>query len=282
MLGWPLTMTEDMNTPAAKLQPVAKDELGTISRIWIETLPGVQTYGLYFRPKGKGPFPLVISQHGGGGTPELCSGLYGSSANYNDMTRRVWKRGMAVFAPQLLLWNAETYKPEYDRQGMDRKLKQIGGSMAALELYRLRRSLDYFTTRRDIDPNRIGMIGLSYGGFYTLFAAALDTRIRAAVSSCFYNNRKTYDFPDWAWFDSAGKFLDAEVGALVCPRALYVEVGKKDTLFDVRHARPVVKPLQAVYKRMKASKQFHYEEHALDHALDTSEKGIDFLCRHLG
>jgi len=69
---------------------------------------------------------------------------------------------------------------------------------------------------------------------------------------------------------------------LVCPRALYVEVGKKDTLFDVRHARPVVKPLQAIYQRMNVSKKFHYEEHALDHALDTSEKGIDFLCKHLG
>ena len=201
MLGWPLTMTEDMDTPAATLEPVAKEDLGTISRIWIETLPGVRTYGLYFRPKGKGPFPLVVSQHGGGGTPELCSGLYGSSANYNDMTRRVWKRGLAVFAPQLLLWNAETYKPEHDRLSMDRKLKQIGGSLAALELYRIRRSLDYFMTRREIDPNRIGMIGLSYGGFYTLFAAALDTRIRAAVSSCFFNNRKMYDFPDWVWFD---------------------------------------------------------------------------------
>ena len=81
-----------------------------------------------------------------------------------------------------------------------------------------------FAAREDIDGDRIGMIGLSYGGFYTLFAAALDVRIGAAVSSCFFNNRKMYDFVDWVWFNAANQFMDAEVGALVCPRPLYVEV----------------------------------------------------------
>ena len=126
------------------------------------------------------------------------------------------------------------------------------------------------------------MIGLSYGGFYTLFAAALDVRIKAAVSSCFFNNRYKYDFADWAWFNAGNRFMDAEVGALVCPRPLYIEVGGKDALFNVRHARPEVRKLAAIYQRLGVPDMFHYEEHPEGHGLDKSDQNVDFLCRHLG
>ena len=281
MLGWPLTDHRPTDAPSVSQQRVGTDSLGRISRVLIETLPGVQTYGLFFRPPGKGPFPLVVSQHGGGGTPELCSGFFGS-ANYNDMTRRILRRGAAVFAPQLLLWNCESFGPNHEKDVIDRRLKQLGGSLAALDLHRILRSLDYFAKRRDIDADRIGMIGLSYGGFFTLFAAALDRRIRAAVSSCYFNNRKMYDLVDWVWFNAANQFMDAEVGALVCPRPLHVEVGKADELFHVRHARPEARRLEAVYERLGIGERFEYEEHDGGHELDKSDKGIDFLCRHLG
>ena len=280
MLGWPLTEPLRNDVPSAVIKPVGEDDLGRIYRIWIKTLPGLHTYGLFFLPHGKGPFPLVVAQHGGMGTPELCSGFFGS-ANYNDMTRRVLRRGAAVFAPQLLLWSPDKFGPKYDKDAIDRRFKQIGGSLAALELHRIIRSLDYFVTRKDIAPNRIGMIGLSYGGFYTLFAAALDRRIRAAVSSCFFNDRKTYDFPDWSWFGAANRFLDAEVGAMVCPRPLYIEVSKKDEIFDVRLARPEAEKLAAVYRRLRIPERFRYKEHDEGHELDKADDGIDFLFRHL-
>lgn len=281
MLGWPLSEGWSTNQPSASIQKVAEDSLGCISRILIETLPGVHTYGLFFRPKGEGPFPLVLAQHGGGGTPELCSGFFGPS-NYNDMTRRILRRGAAVFAPQLLLWKAEDFGPEHNKDVIDRRLKQLGGSLAALDLHRIVRSLDYLVTRKDIDARRIGMIGLSYGGFYTLFAAAIDARIRAAVSSCFLNNRKIYDYADWVWFNAANHFMDAEVGALVCPRPLYVEVGLKDDLFNVRHARPEARRLEVIYRRLGIPQAFRYKEHSGGHELAKSDQGIDFLCRHLG
>lgn len=281
MLGWPLTDRRPTGVPSASHRRIATDSLGRISRVLIETLPGVHTYGLFFRPHGKGPFPLVVSQHGGGGTPELCSGFFGS-ANYNDMTRRVLRRGIAVFAPQLLLWNCERFGPNHERDTIDQGFKQIGGSLTAIELYRIFRSLDYFANRRDIDAERIGMIGLSYGGFYTLFAAAIDRRIRVAVSSCFFNDRKVYRAADWVWFNAANHFMDAEVGAMVCPRSLYIEVGKKDNLFNVRRARSEARKLEAIYQRLGIAEKFHYEEHDGGHELDKSDQGIDFLCRHLG
>ena len=43
------------------------------------------------------PSRFVISQHGGGGTPELCSDFYGDT-NYNHLTRRILSRGAVVSA----------------------------------------------------------------------------------------------------------------------------------------------------------------------------------------
>lgn len=41
--------------------------------------------------------------------------------------------------------------------------------------------VDYLLTRPDVDPNRIGIMGLSKGGIETIMAASVDTRIKVAV-----------------------------------------------------------------------------------------------------
>jgi len=279
MLGWPLTLDAPTTTPPVRQEAVAEDGLGRISRLWVEALPGLETYGLLFTPHGEGPFPLAIAQHGGLGTPELCSGFFGY-ANYNDMTRRVLRRGVAVFAPQLLLWG-DMFGPEFDRPQIDVRLKQLGGSITALEIWQIRRCLDAFIDRPRIDGDRLGMIGLSYGGFYTLFTAAVETRLRVALSSCFFNSRTAYDWPDWTWFNAANTFLDAEVAALVCPRALCIEVGQHDELFDVALAAPEVDKVRAHYERLGLASRFRYTEHPGVHELDTADEGIDFFVRHL-
>ena len=258
---------------------VAEDELGRLFRVWIQTLPEMETYGLLFVPHSGGPFPLVISQHGGGGTPELCSNLF-QPANYNDMSRRVLRRHCVVFAPQLPMWREE-FGPPVERDRLDRQLKQLGGSMAALDIHQIRRSLDALSGREEIDASRIGMMGLSWGGFYTLVTAAIDTRIQVALSSCFFNDRYKYDLAPATWFDAANSFLDAELACLVCPRSLYIEVGRRDDLFTVETARPEAEKVRAVYEALGIESRFRYHEHEGGHEFDQDDAGIEFLMSWL-
>jgi hypothetical protein len=277
MLGWPLSGYSDhMKTPVPSIEFVTEDDLGKIYRLNIDIMCGLTTYGILFLPKKEGPHPLIISQHGGEGTPELCSGFFGSE-NYNDMTRRVLKKGFAVFAPQLLLWRNE-FGPAFNRHQIDCSLKQLGGSITALEIFKIKRSIDYLATRDDIDKNRIGMIGLSYGGFYTLFTAACDLRIKAVLSSCFFNNRFKYDWLDWTWFNSGNTFLDAEICSLICPRPLFIEVGKNDELFDISYVGKEYKKVLKVYKKLSLTDHLKYKEVDGTHELDKSDEGIEFLC----
>ena len=280
MLGWPLTLGDDEPAPRARLKFVAEDDLGKIYRLRVEALPGLEAYGLLFLPsKGKPPYALAISQHGGGGTPEYCSSFF-DCWNYNHMSQRLRKRGLAVFAPQQLNW-AANFGPAVDDGQIDLALKQIGGSVAALGVRMLQRSLDYLAARKDIDAERIGMIGLSWGAFYTLVAAAADTRIRVALPSGFFNNRKIYLYHESSWSGAAETFLDAEIAALVCPRALYIEVGKLDTLFAARHAAPEAAKVAKLYEQLGIANRFVYHEHKGGHELGLANDGINFLCKHL-
>jgi dipeptidyl aminopeptidase/acylaminoacyl peptidase len=45
-------------------------------------------------------------------------------------------------------------------------------------------ALDILTKRADIDPQRIGLAGVSLGGYYAPRAAAYEARVRAAVGNC--------------------------------------------------------------------------------------------------
>lgn len=244
MLGWPLT-EYDAGMPEVEEIPIFSDDERELSRL-VLTLPiGVKFHGILMKHKDGERRPLAIVQHGGDGIADRLIGLFdGTTSNYNDIAERVFSRGVNVFLPQLLLWSEKYYEPSISEQGniaarraLDAELKQVDSSITAVEIYGIMKSIDYLSTQPFVDPARVGMVGLSYGGFYTLFTTAVDTRIKAALASSQYNDRYLYPWSDWTWFSAAEKFLDNEVAALVYPRRLLIAVGDSDELFSADGAR---------------------------------------------
>lgn len=145
--------------------------------------------GLLFRINGDAPRPMVIVQHSGGGAPKFMSGLCGDTVNDNHMLDHVICHGVHAFEPQLLLWSAD-YDVVYDRRAIDARLKRLGSSITALEFWGISRIIDRFEAQAFVTA--FGMVGLSYGGFYTLYTTAADTRIRSAISCSFFSQRHAY------------------------------------------------------------------------------------------
>lgn len=234
ILGWPLVNNNNIKgIVEPETEKLAEEEGYSIYRMRFEILPGLKITGLFFKHNGDEKRPLVIVQHGGGGTPERISGVYGKTWNYNDMLHRVIKHGVNAFAPQLFLWNEEEHGIKRDRKEIDARLKRVGGSITAVEIYGIMRIIDYFETQSYVA--NFGMVGLSYGGFYTLFTTALETRIKSAISCAFFNTRDAYPWSDWTWWRAAYKFDDAEIACLCYPRHIVLEIGTEDELFECKN-----------------------------------------------
>ena len=243
MLGWPLVGYTDQHETAVSFEKLSEEENFTLYRAEFEILAGIKLSGLFFKMRGEGKRPLVIVQHGKSGSPEIMSGVLGSTWNYNDMLMRVASHDVHVFAPQLLLWDIAQYGAPYERINLDAALKRTGSSVAAIELFEISGIIDYFEKQDYVST--FGMVGLSYGGFYTLYAAALDERIKSAISCSFFATRDACNWSDWVWQNSAYKFDDAEVACLVYPRRICLEMGTRDELFKSQYS-------EESYERIKA------------------------------
>lgn len=281
-IGYPPPGEPDKEEPVFK--KIGEDSVGTYYRAQIPVLPGVHAAGIYIVPKGlKGRAPLIISMHGGGGSPEVA--LFHGGSNYHDMVRGGVERGYVVFAPTHL-FNAEGY-PRDIRNRIDDRIRLLGTSLTAVEIAKVARSLDVLLKRPEVDPKRVAMVGLSYGGYYTLVTAALEPRIKCAVSSCYFGvqewryERDELGMPsDFRFTDRMSLFQDTEIVALICPRFLEIQAGAKDNPSHVDGGRTLAPRAAEYYNKLAISDHFRFVVFDGSHEFDDAT-AWEFLKAHL-
>jgi dienelactone hydrolase len=119
------------------------------------------------------------------------------------------------------------------------------------------RTVDYLTTRPEVDPKRIGCVGLSVGGLRSCHLAALDDRIKAAVVVGWMasfpaqlKNRVRHTIGLTKLVPGLYRYLDyPDVATLAMPAALLVINGKKDQLFDLDGVRQCFDKIGAGYEK---------------------------------
>ena len=281
MLG--LDRLESDSLPLPTLTLISEEEAVDIYRLTLAVTPEIPRFGLLFVPRGTKAAPLVIAQHGSGGTPELCADLHGPN-KYAHMVRRALDRGAVVFAPQLLLWNHAAEKPHqrthplpFDRNHTDKDLKRFGSSITALEIRGIMNAITYLASLSFVDADKIGMVGHSYGGYFTLCTMAADTRIKAGFSGGVFNDRNRHCGFDWGYKDAANTFQDAEIAALCAPRKLFVTVGEKDELFNVSSAKEEAARAKRYFEGAGCPQNFAFSTWEGEHAFPDSDEGFAFL-----
>ena len=119
------------------------------------------------------------------------------------------------------------------------------------------RTVDYLLSRPDVDPKRIGCVGLSVGAVRAAHLAALDERVRAAVVVCWMTSfpaqlekhvRNTIGHTKA--IPGLYKHLDyPDVASLAMPRPVLYFNGLKDGLFDIDGVRASHAKLHACYAK---------------------------------
>ncbi|HZC32716.1 MAG TPA: prolyl oligopeptidase family serine peptidase [Candidatus Bathyarchaeia archaeon] len=140
-------------------------------------------------------------------------------------------------------------------------LLPLGLTQEGLMVWEHMRAIDYLLTRPDVDGARMGITGASGGGLTTMFTAAVDERVKAAVSVCFVTSYRRFLRAmrglDWNGVGDLcnqvpGVIADLEmagVGGLIWPRPLLAINGLRDPQFPVDGAREVVERLRPLYER---------------------------------
>ena len=174
----------------AQVTGVIKKKDYKVEKVIYESIPGFYVTAALFLPnKRKGKAPAIIYASG-----HTANGF--RSETYQHIIINLVKKGFVVLAfdpvgqgERLQYFNEKEGKSRFgattEHSYPGAQCYISGYSPTKYFVWDGIRSVDYLLTRKEVDPNRIGMTGRSGGGTQTAFTAAIDDRILAAAPECF-------------------------------------------------------------------------------------------------
>jgi dienelactone hydrolase len=140
----------------------------------------------------------------------------------------------------------------------------LGETMVGWRAWDASRGLDLLASLPEVDPGRLAMMGISGGGTVTLYAAALDERIRVAVLSgsfcTFRDSIYSIEHCIDNYVPGILKWLEVtDIAGLIAPRGLFVESGDDDPIFPRPGVEKALRDATRIYEA-------HGARDRIDHA----------------
>jgi dienelactone hydrolase len=170
--GWPKAWVE----AAPKFEEVGVIETGAgyrIRKLRYEIVPGFDSAALLYEPEHlTGKVPAILNVNGHVGPP-------GKAVEYKQ------KRCINYARHGILALNLEWFfYGELEKKGNEHwfgaDLDMVGANELGLFILEMRKGLDYLSNHPNVDRERIGMTGLSGGGWQTITLSSLDERVKAS------------------------------------------------------------------------------------------------------
>lgn len=154
-----------------------------------------------------------------------------------------------------------------------RGIYAAGATYAGIMAWDDIRTVDYLLGRGDVDPSRIGCIGLSVGAFRTNFLTAFDPRVKAAVAVCWMTTfreafpHNVYNTIGWMkMIPGMHEYLDLpDMMALAIPRPYLVIEGQQDGLFPRKGVEAAFDKIRRAYEKAGCPDHFKASSHNTPH-----------------
>ncbi|MGQ9629834.1 MAG: alpha/beta hydrolase family protein [bacterium] len=243
--------------------------------------------------------PAIVCSHGHGPfgkdpvagnatTPEREANIRQHNYNYAEQMAR---EGFLTISPDLRVFGerADGGDPYPGRDKCNVHFIRgaiLGIYTLTLNIWDIKRCVDYLQTRPEVNPDRIGMMGLSQGGTMTTFATAVEPRIKAADIIGYVNpwerfgiNRANFCgsqiVPEiFKWFDTH------DIAGLIAPRPLLVEMGVHDTCFPIEDQLIGFSGIKRIYEAAGVPENLWSEVHPGEHAF-AGGKAFSFFKKYL-
>jgi dienelactone hydrolase len=240
-------------------------------RVILDVEPNLCVAALLYRPeKSSGKLPAILCCHGHGpygkdavmgvrANPEMEKHI--AQLNY-DYGLQMAKAGFVTIA---IDWRGFGERDDR-RRGQDvvhsRDICDVhyvretllGRTLLGMDVHDGRCVLDYLCTLDFVDANRLGVMGLSFGGTMTTWMALVDERLKAADIICYSDRFPSFGLTRANFCGSQitpGLFELADVPdlhGLIAPRPLLVEIGKKDDCFLPEPAMSCYHEVEKIYQ----------------------------------
>jgi dienelactone hydrolase len=256
-------------------------------------LNGLEPVPAWFaRPRSaSGRLPAILYNHAHGGDYQLGKDefLRGRSALHTPpYAEALTALGYSALCMDTWVFGERAAGTEMD---VFKEMLWKGQVLWGMMVYDSLRGIDYLASRSDVDPARIGTLGLSMGSTMAWWVAALDERIKVCVDICCLT-----DFE--ALIDAKGlkghgiyyfvpsllkHFTTAQINALIAPRAHLSLAGDLDELTPPPGLDRIDRELKKVYAAAGHPERWKLLRYNVGHQ-ETPEMRreiVDFLRRFL-
>lgn len=243
----------------------------TIENFALETLPGLYVCGSIYRPlKFKGKIPVVLCPNG-----HFEHGRYNPDQQYLCVT--LARLGAISVSYDLFAWGESLL--QFKTEDHQRSLAMIIQVMNSIRI------LDYMTSLKEADTNRIGMTGGSGGGSQTILIAALDDRIKVCASvaslSCYFYGGCPCESGMPVHFCCRGTD-NPEIAAMVAPRPQLVISDGKDWTDHVPEIEfPYLQKMYSYYGKTDLVKNVHIPDEGHDYGISKRTAVYEFMAQYL-
>lgn len=260
---------------AARRAPVSSRLVETVElssyvreKRFIVTEPGVEIPCYILLPRGaSGPVPLVLTPHGHTKRgKEIYAGNYADEAEREqgeqgerDIALQAIAQGYAAIAPDVRGFHEMSQEVDYHNpigrscEELQRMAMMYGRTLIGERVHDIGRLLDYAATRPEIDSERVAITGNSGGGTVSLFAAAMDERIKvSAPSSYFCTFAASIVAVHHCVCNVVPGIMELgemyDIAGLIAPRPFLAINGKEDPIFPIDGTRTAFQHVQNIYE----------------------------------
>ena len=284
--GWPVQWVNS----SPKFEDLGVIETGQgyrLRKLRYEIIPGFQSVAILYEPeKLHGKLPAILNVNGHVGPP-------GKAVEYKQ------KRCINFAKHGILALNLEWFyfgelRQEGNEHWFGAHLDLVGANGLGLFLLEMRRGLDYLYNHPNVDRNRLGVTGLSGGGWQTIFLSSLDERVKVSVPVAGYSSVSTKveasRYGDLGDIEQNGTDLLAGVDyshltAMMAPRpTLLIHNAEDDCCFRAALVKPLIydsiKPFFRLYGKEDVFQWYENRDPGThNYQLDNREQAYRFFSQ---
>lgn len=248
-----------------------------VEKVLFESRPRFFVTGCLFIPdRLSGPSPAILNPIG-------HTDIAFRAPSYQTLILNLVRKGFIVFAfdppgqgERLQYFDPATGKSRLggstrEHSQFGRQCFLVGRSPGHYFVWDGMRAIDYLLTRPEIDPQRIGVTGISGGGTQTAYIAALDERIAASAPTCYITNFRSLlasigpqDAEQNLFHGLAAGIDHADYLEVQAPRPTLVVATTRD-MFSIEGTRETCAEVARAFAALGAPDAFHLVEDDYGH-----------------